>query len=184
LPNASFVVAVICDAAPTTVLNGDGVTETVATGSKITVTVDDPTFPSLVAVMVVVPGTSPRTTPDCVTLATSGLLDAHATARSVTTVPLASLTTTARVAVSNTPTLTVPGVTVTVPTGTGVTVTFTVADFPSLVTVMTADPTATPVTTPACDTVAVPVWFEAHVTTRSVTTVPLASLTVATNAVV
>jgi hypothetical protein len=43
-----------------------------------------------VAVIVVVPGSSPVTTPDCETLATSGLLEVHETVRPVSVVPAAS----------------------------------------------------------------------------------------------
>ena len=45
-------------------------------------------------------------------------------------------------------------------------------------------PAATPVTPPADETVATPLALEVHVTTRSVTTAPFASLTVAARIVV
>ena len=56
--------------------------------------------------------------------------------------------------------------------------------FVSLVAVIVAVPAATAVTTPDDDTVATAVLFEPHVTTRSVTTVPTLSLTVAESATV
>src|SRR6266853_1347448 len=72
------------------------------------------------------------------------------------------------------------GVTATEATGTSVTVTVEVALFPSLVAVMVAEPAATPVTTPTftCPlavTVATATLLVAHVTTRPVNGLPLAS---------
>ena len=69
------------------------------------------------------------------------------------------------------------GDTLTLPTGTAVTVTEAVPDLPSLVAVIVADPTATPVTRPVLETVAAAVLLELHTTTRSVTTVPFKSFT-------
>jgi len=80
-------------------LEGDGVTVTVETGASVTVTLDVPVFPSLVAVIVVVPGTSPVTTPDCETLATSGLLEVQETARPLSVFPAASFIVAVNVAV-------------------------------------------------------------------------------------
>src|SRR5215470_4836064 len=68
------------------------------------------------------------------------------------------------------------------PTGTGDTVIALVPLFASLVAVMVALPGATAVTTPLDDTVATAVLLEPHVTTRSVTTAPVVSLTVAVRA--
>jgi len=145
---------------------------TVATGASVTVMAEDPDFPSLVAVMVAVPGVSPETTPVDDTVATSGLLELQVTTRLVTTVPFTSLTTTVRVVDPRTRIVADGGDTVTVPTGATVTVTVADPDFPSLVAVIVAVPGATPVTTPVDDTVAIPGFAEAHVTTRSVTTTP------------
>ena len=89
-PSASFVVADNCVVAPINALDGDGATVTVERGTSVTVTLEVPVFPSLVAVIVVVPGVSPVTIPACETLATSGLLDVHETARPVSVVPFAS----------------------------------------------------------------------------------------------
>jgi hypothetical protein len=71
-------------------LDGEGATVTVFTGTRLTVTADVPVFPSLVAVIVVVPGTRPVTTPELETVATSGLLDVQETARPLSTFPSAS----------------------------------------------------------------------------------------------
>jgi hypothetical protein len=56
------------------------------------VTVAEPLWPSLVAVMVAVPALSPLTTPDVLTLATAVLSDEKLTERPVRMLPLASLT--------------------------------------------------------------------------------------------
>jgi hypothetical protein len=71
-----------------------GCSVTLPTGIGVTVTVDDPLFPSAVAVIVAVPGATPVTTPFPDTVAVDGLLVDHATIRSVTTVPFASFTVT------------------------------------------------------------------------------------------
>jgi hypothetical protein len=73
------------------------------------------------------------------------------------------------------------GCNVTLPTGTGKTVTLAVPLFPSLVAVIVTVPGVTPVTRPEAETVAIAVLLELHVTTRSVTTVPFRSFTVAVN---
>src|SRR5439155_924875 len=100
------------------------------------------------------------------------------------TLPLASL----RVAVSCTvpPTymLGAVGLTVTDATGTIATVTLAVPLFPSLVAVIVADPAATPVTSPAADTVAIAVFELVHATPRPVSTFPAASFGVALSCVV
>ena len=54
------------------------------------------------------------------------------------------------------------------------TVTFAVADFPSLVAVIVADPSPVPVTTPADETLATPVLLESHVTVRPMSGSPAA----------
>lgn len=79
---------------------------------------------------------------------------------------------------------TVDGDTVTLPTGSAVTVIVELPLFVSLVAVIVAVPVETPVTMPVLETVATAVLLELHVTTRSVTTAPFASLTVAINVVV
>jgi hypothetical protein len=172
-PLMSLVVAVKAVVEPLATPAVNGATVTLPTGIGVTVTLEVPDFPSLVAVIVVVPGLEPVTTPPELTLATSGLLDDHATMRFVTTVPLTSVTVTVNGVVAPVMMVAVGGDTVTLPTGAMVTVTDAVPDFPSLVAVIvTGPPGETPVTTPAGDTVATVVLFDAHVTTRSVTTVP------------
>ena len=63
-PRASLGVAVNWVVPPMNALEGDGATVTVETGTRFTVTVDVPDCPSLVAVIVVVPGMSAVTSPD------------------------------------------------------------------------------------------------------------------------
>jgi len=70
----------------------DGETVTVPTGTAVTVTVDDPLFPSAVAVIVTVPGATPVTTPEDDTVAVAAVPVVHVTGRSVTTVPFSSFT--------------------------------------------------------------------------------------------
>jgi len=133
-------------------------------------------------VIVAVPGVTPVTTPVLDTVATAVLLELHVTTRFVTTVPFKSLTVTERAVVLPVETVAVAGVTVTDPTGIGTIVTEAVPDFPSLVAVIVAVPNVTPVTTPALVTVATAVLLDVHVTTRPVSTVPLASFSVAASA--
>jgi hypothetical protein len=173
VPFASFTVAVNVAVEPLATLAVGGATVTVPTGMSVTVTVPDPDTPSLVAVMVAVPGISPKTEPEAgLTVATSTLLELQLTTRLVTTFPLTSFTIAVNVVLPAVGMLAVGGETATLPTG--VTRTFTVADpdFPSLVAVMVAVPGVPPVTTPVDDTVAMEVLLDDHVTTRSVTTVP------------
>jgi hypothetical protein len=184
VPRASLTVidgVVVC-ATSSGMFVGDSVT--LATGMAATVIVDDPLFSSLVAVMVAVPGATPVTTPDDDTVAIVELLVVHATGRLVTTVPLRSFTVTLSGTVCVAMTLAVGGVTVTVPTGTGITVTVIVPLLPSLVAVMVDEPSATPDTTPADETVAMLVLLDAHVTTRPVSTFPFASFRIGLNVLV
>jgi hypothetical protein len=92
VPLASFTVIVGVAVCPTTRGMLVGCSVTFPTGIAVTVTVDDPLFPSAVAVIVAVPGATPVTTPLPITVAVDGLLVVHATGRSVTTVPFASFT--------------------------------------------------------------------------------------------
>jgi hypothetical protein len=173
VPFASFTVAVNVDVEPLTTLAVDGATVTLPTGTSATVTVPEPDTPSLVAVIVAVPGINPKTAPDAgLTVATSTLLELQVTTRLVTTFPLTSFTIAVNVVLPAVGMLAVGGDTATLPTGG--TRTFTVAEpnFPSLVAVIVAVPGVPPVTTPVDDTVATEVLLDDHVTTRSVTTVP------------
>jgi hypothetical protein len=165
-------------------LTVEGDTVTVPTGYEITVTVELPLLPSHVAVIVAVPAEAPVTTPVLETVATAVLLEAQVTTRSVTTTPFTFLTVATSVVVSPSSTLTDVGATVTLPTGIALTVNADVPDCPSLVAVIVAEPTATPVTAPLADTVATAVLLDAHVTIRPVSTPPLASFTVAVRVIV
>ena len=69
-------------------------TTTVATvvgPAAVTVSDAAPDFPSLVAVILAVPGLTAVTSPVPFTVATGALLDVHVTTRPVSTVPLASV---------------------------------------------------------------------------------------------
>jgi hypothetical protein len=160
LPFASAVIAVSVTVPPGAIVAEDGVTDTLATGARsvpcdaVTVTVEVPVLPSLVAVMVTVPTATPVTTPLEDTVAFVGSLDVQVTTRPVRTFPPASFVVAVRGVVAPTATLAVVGATVTVATGGGVTVMVDVPVFPSHVAVMIADPVATPVTTPVEETVA------------------------------
>jgi len=184
VPSMSAVVAVSVPVCPTMIELVGGATVTVATGAGVTVTLDVQDFVSLVAVIVVVPGATPVTTPVADTVAAAVLLDVHVTTRSVTTVPLTSFTVATSVVVWPAMTLAVGGATVTLPTAVLVAVTVELPLLPSLVAVIVAEPAATPVTTPVVETVAIDVLLDDHVTTRSVTTTPFASFTVAERVVV
>jgi hypothetical protein len=91
-PSGSFIVAVACVLEPTPIVGEARETATDATPLGAMVTVAEPLWPSLVAVMVAVPALSPLTTPDVLTLATAVLSDEKLTERPVRMLPLASLT--------------------------------------------------------------------------------------------
>jgi hypothetical protein len=141
------------------------------------VRIDVPLLVSLVAVIVAVPTVRALTTPLDETVATVVLLELHVTTRSVTTVPFTSLTVGVGLAVWPTVSVIVAG-SDTLPTGARATVTAELPFHPPLEAVTNADPGAMAVTTPLGETAAADELFETHVTTRSVTTVPLTSLTV------
>jgi len=150
----------------------------------VTVMAELPFCPSLVAVIVAVPATTPLTRPLAFTVATDVLLLDQVIVRPVSGVPLASF----GVAVSCTlwpaGTPAEAGVTVTDATGTIVTVIADVPVFPSLVAVIVADPAAPLVTRPLAFTLATAVLLLDHVTTRPVSAVPLASFGVAVSCTV
>jgi hypothetical protein len=160
------------------ILTVGGATVTVATGTGIPVTLAVPLFPSADAVITAVPKPAAVTTPVCDTVAKLVLLEFQVTGRPVRTFPLASVSVAVRVVVDPITTLAEVGAIVTEFTGAIVTVTVVVAVFVSLVAVIVADPAATAVMRPADDTVATAGALVVHVTTRPVTTVPLASFTV------
>ena len=182
-PPASLATAVSCALVPSRRVSGEGVTVTVATAPTITVMDAVALLPSLVAVMDAVPRFTPVTTPVGDTVATPVVPELHVIVRPVSTLPFASLNVAERVVVAPTPTLADVGATVTVETGSGTTVTVAVPLFPSLVAVIVAVPADTPVTTPF-KTVATPVALELQVTTRPVSVLPFASVSVGTSVVV
>src|SRR2546422_2953528 len=104
--------------------------------------------------MVAVPSAMPLTSPVLSTAATAPLLVVHVTARPERGLPLASFTVATSRAVAPTYTLAGLGLTVTEATGRFATLTFFLPFFPSLVAVIVADPTPTPLTRPLSDTVA------------------------------
>ena len=120
LPLASFGVAVSCTVCPTSRLAAGGVTATVATGTWVTVMVEAPVLPSLVAVMVAEPAATPVTRPVLPFTVDAEVLElVHVIVRPVRMLPFASF----KVAVSWSvcPTVRLPeaGLTVTDDTGTG-----------------------------------------------------------------
>ena len=163
-------------------LVGDGIT--VATGINDTVIAAVALFPSLVAVIVALPAATAVTTPFASTVATPGVLDDHAIVRPVSTLPLASLRTTAMVVALPTTRLALVGVRVTVATGASATVTGVVVLCPSLVVVIVVLPAPTAVTTPVEDTVATVGTLDVQVTVRPVNTLPLPSFVTAVSAAV
>src|SRR3989475_391259 len=186
VPLASLGVAVSCTVAATSSAGAAGLTLTDATGTGVTVTVAVPLLPSLVAVIVAVPATTPVTSPLVETLATVEALDAHVTVRPGSEFPTESCGVAVNWTVPPTARPGVAGFTATEATGTATAVTVTVAVplFPSLVAVIIAPPTATPVTRPVADTVATPPLLVAHVTVRPLSGFPLASRSTAVSCAV
>src|SRR2546422_7478028 len=143
-----------------------------------------PLWPSLVAVIVAAPATFAVTSPVPVTLATGVLLPAHATARPVRMVPLASRRVALSCTVWPTGTLADAGLTVTDATGTPLTVMLAVPLWPSLVAVMVTAPATTPVTSPLLLTVAIVLSLDDQLIARPVKGLPLASRGVAVSCTV
>src|SRR5947207_618883 len=165
-PAASFVTAVSCCVAPTTMLADAGPTITEATGTCVTVMVALAVVPSLVAVTVAEPAAVAVTSPLLVTVATPGVSLDHVTTRPLSALPLASLGVAVSCAVAPASRLAVAGLTVSDATGTVVTVTAAVPLLPSLVAVIVAAPGATLVTSPVPLTVATAGVLLAQVTGR------------------
>jgi hypothetical protein len=155
-----------------------GAIETNATGPS-TVSVALPERPSLVAVIVALPGPTAVTTPLVDTVATDADDVVHAIVRPVTTFPLASNVATVACCVAPATTVGFGSPTVTVDTGIGVTVIVADPVFVSLVAVIVAVPSATGVTTPVADTVAIEGSEVLQATVRPVSVVPFASRVVA-----
>jgi hypothetical protein len=160
-----------------------GVVTTNATGTSETVMVALALFPSLVAVILAVPAATAVTAPFASTVATPGMLDDHAIARPVRTFPPASLSTAAIVVPEPTTRLALGGVSATVATGASATEMDAVPLMPSLVAVIVALPAATPVTTPADETLAMDGALDVHVTVRPANTFPPASFVTAVSVV-
>lgn len=178
LPLASLAVAESCTVCPGVSDAVPGVSVTEATAASVTDTLAVPLCPPLEAVMVALPAATAVIWPLALTVATPVLLLVHVTARPASTVPLVSLSVAVSCAVPPTVRLVVDGETVTDATAAGdaaATVTCAVPLTPSLVAVMIAAPTATAVTIPLVDTVAMLVFEDDHVTARPVSTVPCAS---------
>ncbi len=175
-PFASRGVAVSCTVCPAITLADAGLTLTVATGT-VTVTAAEPLWPSLVAVIVAVPASTPVTTPLPFTVAVPASSLAHVTTRPSSTFPLASRTVAVSCSVCPAITFADAGLTLTDATAAGVSVTVipAVPFLPSLVAVMIAKPAATGVTSPLPLTVATPVLLLVQLTARPVRTFPLAS---------
>src|SRR5436309_280396 len=90
VPPASLGVPVSCTVWPACTDAEGGVTSTDATGTGVTVIAEVPLFPSLVAVIVAVPGVTPDTSPLLLTVATDVLELDHVTVRPESRVPPAS----------------------------------------------------------------------------------------------
>jgi len=151
-PCASFNVTVNGAVTSPTVSGAlDGASATDATGTSVTLTVADPLFPSLVAVIVALPESTAVMRPvEGLTVATDVLFDDQEIARPVSTLPCASLSVTVKGADGDDPVTSaaVDGASVTDETGTSVTLTVAEPVFPSLVAVIVALPESTAVMRP------------------------------------
>lgn len=175
-PSASRVIAVACVVPPVCSDVAPSAAVTVATGAgggAFTVTDAVPLRPSLVAVIVAVPGDAPVTTPLADTVATDAFDDVNSTTRPVSVLPAASRTSATACVVAPTISVDAPSESDTLATGAGDTVTPTVAAVPSLMAVIVAVPTRPPVTTPAAETDATAASLLVNVTVRSVSAAPL-----------
>jgi len=179
LPFASFGVAVSCTVCPTCTLADAGLTATDATGTLLTVILDEPLCPSEVAVIVATPAATPDTTPLELTVATAVLLLDQLMTRPESGVPLASFGVAVSGTVCPTCTLADAGATATDATGALLTVMLALPLWPSLVAVMVAEPVATAVTSPLEPTVATAPFELVHATLRPVSGLPFASFGIA-----
>ena len=150
----------------------------------VTVTAEVPVFPSLVAVIAAEPPPTPLTKPLVDTVATAVLPLAHVTGRPLRGLPFASSGVAVSCTLAPVATVAEAGLTATEATGTGFTVTAELPLFPSLVAVIVAEPTATPVTSPLVETVATAEALVVHVTVRPPSGLPLASSGVAVSCTV
>src|SRR2546422_88740 len=153
-------------------------------GSPCTVTVALPLCPSLVAVIVAEPAAAPVTTPLELTVATEVLLLDQDTARPDSGVPFASFGVAVSCTVPPTKTDAVAGLTLTDATATLATVMLALPLFPSLVAVITAEPTAPPGTSPLASTLATLDWLVDQSTARPESALPAKSSGVAVSCTV
>jgi hypothetical protein len=133
---------------PTVSAADPGAIEIAAIGITVTVIVDEPDFPSLVAVTVAVPAETPVTLPVASTVATCVAPLAQTTERPVSTCWFASYVTALSGVVPPTTIVAVEGITETDATGAAVTVTTARVDWPPALAAICALPTPLPVTTP------------------------------------
>ncbi len=177
----SLVTADSCCVPPTPMVADAGLRVTVATGTFVTVMVDVPLWPSLVAVIVADPTALLLTRPLAFTVATAASLVAQVTTRPESGAPDASCGT--AVSWVDVPTLIVAdeGLTVTEATGTGLTVTVAEAVWLSLVATIVVVPAETPVARPLELTVAAPGLLLTHVIRRPVSGLPAESSGAAVN---
>src|SRR2546422_897711 len=179
LPFASLGVAVSGTVCPTGTLADVGATATDATGTLVTVILDEPLCPSEVAVIVATPTATPVTTPLALTAATAVLLLNQLTARPDSGVPFAPFGVAASGTVCPTGALPDGGATATDATGALLTVMLALPLWPSLVAEMVAEPVATAVTSPPALTVAAAPFQLVHPTPRPDSGLPFASLGIA-----
>src|SRR5438552_1365575 len=150
----------------------------------VTVMAAVPLCPSLMAVIVAEPATTPLTSPLELTVATAVLLLDHAIVRPDSGLPAASFGVAVSCSALPAGTLAELGLTVTDAAGTCTTVMADVPLCPSLVAVIVAEPATLPVTSPLELTVATDVLELAHVTTRPDNGLPLPSWGVAVSCTV
>jgi hypothetical protein len=174
-PLASFNTAVACVVCPVVKLLEPNDTVTDATGTAVTVRLDWPVIPSLVATMLALPTLTAVTSPELLTVATAVFELVHVIVRPVSTFPLASFNTAVACVVCPTTRLLEPNETVTVATGASITVTLAWPVTPSLVATMFALPAPIAVTYPEDETVATAEFELVQVTVRPVRTLPPAS---------
>ena len=134
-----------------------------------------PDFPSLVAVIVAVPGATARTDPADETVATLKLFDVQLSCRPVRMPPPASRVIAVSERVAPATRLAEAGLTVTLATGASVTVVVALPARPSLVAVIAAVPAEIPRTVPVEVTVATAALDVAQVIARPVRALPSAS---------
>jgi len=174
LPSTSRRIADACVACASVIVLELSVTVTDATGTGDTVTEAVPLWPSLIAVIVAVPGDIAVTSPVDETVAIASLLEDHVTSRE-STVPWASVKVTLSCSVPPCTTVALDGLRATDATGACVTVSVAFPVLPSLVALMLAVPTEMALTTPWAETVATAVFPDAHVTIRPVSVPPFPS---------